>query len=68
MLKVLRVYLHCVRKNGFTEKDCNAFLEAYLSIRITHPSLTKKIGISYKGAVIHYVQCPFMTRSFRVTV
>ena len=54
-------------KNGLSERDCVAHLEAYLAISILHPHLMQKIDISDSGAVIRYLQHQHMTCSFQVT-
>ena len=57
-----------VRTNGhgLSERDCNAYLETQLAIRISHPALTQKIDISDSRAVIQYVERLHTTCSFQL--
>ena len=55
------------RRNGLLERDCDAFLEAYLALGILRPALIQKIDISDSTEVIGYVERQHMTFSFRVT-
>ena len=55
------------QKNGLSERDCDACLEACLAIRILHPVLTQKIDISDSRAVIGYAERQHTTCSFRYT-
>ena len=56
-----------MRKNGLLVRDCDACLEAYLAIRISHSALTQKIDISDGRVVIGYVDRQHTTYSFEVT-
>ena len=59
--------MHCLRKNGLLERDCDACLEAYIAIRILHPTPNQNIDMSDSRAVIGYVERRHTTCSFRVT-
>ena len=65
--QVIICVLHCIRKNGLSQRDCDACLETHLAIRILHPAVTQKIDISDSRAVIAYVEHQHTTCSFRVT-
>ena len=54
-------------QNGLSERDNDACLETYLTIRILHLALTVKIDISDSRAVIRYVERQNATCTFRVT-
>ena len=53
-------------KNGLSERDCNAYLEAQLAICISNPAPTRKIDICESAAVIRYVERLNTTSSFQV--
>ena len=66
MTEVFKLYVsvHCIRKNGLSERDCDAHLVVYLAISIFHPPLTQKIDISDSRAVIQYLERQHTTCSF----
>ena len=55
-------------KNGLLERDCDAHLEAYLTINILHSPLTEKIDISDSRAVIRYLERQRTTCTFQLQV
>ena len=61
------VYVHCISKNGLSERDCDAHVEAYLTISIFDASLKQDVDISDSRAAIQYLERQHTTCSFRVT-
>ena len=55
-----------VRTNVISERHCNVCLELYLAFYNLHTALTQKMVISDSRAVVHYVEWPYTTCSFRV--
>ena len=53
--------------NGLSKRDCDAHLEAYLTISILYPPLAQKIDISDSITVIQYLQRQHTNSSFQVT-